>query len=343
MGSVYPPPARLCVVDKGEAGCFGADGKLGSLVASLLRDAKGNVWAGLDSGLVRWTPGTPQFFSLPRSLSGYQISEENGVTLVSLPEGVARLVDAKMETAYPSPRAMRQFTTSALLRDRDGGLWMGTAGGGLAHFHQGRTDVYTQAEGLSGDAVDALFEDREGSIWVATPNGLDRFRDVVVPSFTLKQGLSNEWVTSVLAGEGGTVWIGTRGGLNQWDHGQVTIYRAHHQLTRPDVHEILDRGFPERVHALFRDSHGRIWISDRHGAGYLEHDRFVSVLNVPDTNVRSIVEDTQGDIWVVTSDSLVQVRDDRVLVRAVRAWQLLLAHGAAHPGPHPARDPTRRG
>ena len=36
-----------------------------------------------------------------------------------------------------------------------------------------------------------LFEDREGTIWVATNNGLDRFRDFAIATFSVNQGLSN--------------------------------------------------------------------------------------------------------------------------------------------------------
>ena len=39
---------------------------------------------------------------------------------------------------------------------------------GLVHVHQGRTDVFTKSDGLSGDMICSLFEDREGDVWVAT-------------------------------------------------------------------------------------------------------------------------------------------------------------------------------
>ena len=39
---------------------------------------------------------------------------------------------------------------------------------GLIHVHQGRTDVFTRSDGLSGDIILSLFEDREGNVWVAT-------------------------------------------------------------------------------------------------------------------------------------------------------------------------------
>jgi len=70
----------------------------------------------------------------------------------------------------------REVNSNKLLRDRDGGLWIGTVEHGLIHVRQGRTDTFTRADGLSGDVVLSLFEDREGNVWVATTGGLDRFR-----------------------------------------------------------------------------------------------------------------------------------------------------------------------
>ena len=75
-------------------------------------------------------------------------------------------MDGRVEP-YPL-LAGRKFSSGKLLRDRDGGLWIGTHGQSLLHVHQGRTDVFTQSDGLSGEWVTNLFEDREGDIWVAT-------------------------------------------------------------------------------------------------------------------------------------------------------------------------------
>jgi ligand-binding sensor domain-containing protein len=89
--------------------------------------------------------------------------------------------------------------------------------GGLVHVHQGRTDVFAQADGLSGGLAYRFLEDREGNVWVATDQGLDRFRDFATPTLSAKQGLSTDSVWSVLTGKDGSVWLGTREGLNKWN------------------------------------------------------------------------------------------------------------------------------
>ncbi len=123
---------------------------------------------------------------------------------------------------FQAPAAVQP---SRLLRDRDGGLWIGTLDRGLLHVHQGRTDVFTQADGLSGDSLTSLFEDREGNIWVATLTASTAFATSPFPRFLSKQGLSVH--RSARFWRPGMAVFGSAlvDGLNRWNHGQITVYR----------------------------------------------------------------------------------------------------------------------
>ena len=325
MASADPTSRRLCVGKNGALQCADVDS---DFAGGMFEDSKSNLWVGLSAGLVRWKPGAPRSFPLPQQLNGYLgLAEEGGALLVSTPEGIARFVDGHTAIVHPSPPQVRPLTATALLRDRDGGLWMGTPGRGLVHVHDGRTEVFTRAEGLSGDFVLAVLEDREGTIWIATTNGVDRFRDVVVPTYSIQQGLSNETVTAVLAAKNDAIWIGTLDGLNRLEHDQLTIYREQHRSTRPGIREVVTRGFPERSNSLLQDTRGRIWISDRHHIGYLKRDRFVPVADTAGLAVSSMVEDHQGDIWIAASEALEHVRGDRLVAQI--PWTTLGAPRAA--------------
>src|SRR4029453_7219143 len=59
---------------------------------------------------------------------------------------------------------------------------------------------------LSSESVNSLFEGREGNIWVATIEGLDRFRDFAVPTFSDQQGFSSRGLFSILAARDGSLW-----------------------------------------------------------------------------------------------------------------------------------------
>jgi signal transduction histidine kinase/ligand-binding sensor domain-containing protein len=274
---------RLCAIRSGGVRCYGEDGRFGGGVYSLYEDRRGNLWAGGLTGLWRWNPGPPKHYAMPDPEIRDLIEDENGALLIALRSGMKRFVDGAAE-AYPLPAAGR-FKPTRLLRDRNGGLWIGTQDRGLVHVHQGKTDLFAQPDGLSGDQVISLFEDREGNVWVATSNGLDRFRDLAVLRISVKQGLSNANVLSVLAATDGSTWLGTFDGLNKRNDGETTIYRKGNS------------GLPDdAVGSLFQDEHGQIWAATPRGLAHFENGRFIPVSDV--AAVHTIAEDSAGNVWI---------------------------------------------
>ena len=288
-------PANLCAIRNGRVQCFGQDGRLGVGVLSLYEDSKGTLWAGVQDGLWRWKPGSPQFYPVPDQDPNFGIeglAEGNdGALLIATDRGIRRLVDGNIEP-YPLPGPARRFNPRFLLRDRDGGLWIGTVGEGAIHVHDGRADVFAQSDGLSSQGVVNLFEDREGNIWVGTFDGLDRFRELAIPTFSVKQGLSNPLTWAVLAARDGSVWLATAGDLNRWQNAQITTFaRRDGKLT----------GVAAR--SLFQDSRGRVWVSTPREFGYLESDRLVPVRGAPSGATDAIAEDTAGNLWIANRDA----------------------------------------
>jgi ligand-binding sensor domain-containing protein/signal transduction histidine kinase len=282
-----PSDNRLCALHGGIVQCYGEDGSLGTGVYTLYEDSRGTLWAGAATGLWRWNPGPPKLYPMPDPAVDIRalIEGDTGTLWIVMRDGIRTLVNGKVES-FSLPGVERRFTAVNLLRDRNGGLWIGTQDQGLFHVHDGRTDAFTQSDGLSGNHILRLFEDPEGNIWVGTVNGLDRFRDFAVTTISVKQGLSNDSVTSVLAAKDGSVWLGTPDGLNRWNNGHITIYRKQSGL--PD--DILE--------SLFEDDRGRVWVATRRGLAYFENGRFIPVTSVPAGVVRSIGEDSAGDLWI---------------------------------------------
>ena len=298
----------LCEVRETRVSCNGEDGGAGEGALGLYEDRMGRLWVGTGTGLWQWTPGPPTFYPLSPQNNGIQgLSEDSdGSLLISHAGGIRRFVDGRAEMKYPFPSSLSGVESLRLLRDRDGGMWAGTSTRGLVHVHNGVTDLFSQADGLSGEDVAAIFEDREGNIWVATDGGLDRFRASSVVSYTLNQGLSSSRLNSVAASSDGGVWVGTYDGLNRWSTGSVTVYRQRPGQRAPGSAPILSRrvreftgaGMPRGVQSVFEDSQRRLWLSTGSGVGYLENDRFVLMSSVPGGVTRAIVEDGEKNLWV---------------------------------------------
>jgi len=299
----------LCAIRSGRAQCYGQDGAFGTFVWSLGEDSSGTLWAGAESGLWRWKPGPPKRYAT----AGMRIDDlgkaEDGRLLIGMRgAGLRQLVGNKVE-AHPirsaiNPNALmpdRDVNSNKLLRDRDGGLWIGTHDRGLIHVYHGRTDVFRKSDGLSGDIIAGLFEDREGNIWVSTSGGLDRFRELPVTTISAKQGLSSDFTSSVIAAKDGSVWVATHDGLTKWQSGQITIFRK-------------TSGLPDDVaQSLFQDDHGRVWVFTDHGLAYFKDGRFLAVNGVASKEVYSITGDKAGNLWLSGNRGLSHLLEGRLV------------------------------
>ncbi len=295
---------RIWAIHSGSTRCNEENGSFGSGMEALYEDRSGNLWAGGLASVWRLRPGPPQLYRMPDpELTVHGLIEgDDGALWIALRSGIMELVNGKAGK-YPLPDGGQQVTPRQFLRDRDGGLWIGTADSGLWHVHQGRADRFTQSDGLSGDAVQRLAEDREGNIWVATADGLDRFRDFAIPTISVKQGLSKSWVGSVLASRDGSVWLGTTSGLNRWRDGRITIYRKESGL--PD----------DYIESLFQDEGGRIWVSTLRGLSFFENGRFTPISGVPGRYGHSIAGDSAGNLWISHDLGLFHLHAGRLVER----------------------------
>jgi signal transduction histidine kinase/ligand-binding sensor domain-containing protein len=323
VGALGIPDGKLCEIQSGTVQCHPEIGWLGQGGGGLHEDAKGNLWVGLEKGVWKWRPGPPQFYPVPGEPNEFQgmADGKDGALLVPTTGSVLRLANGKSEVAYSFPPDLRQSRGYRMLRDRDGGLWVATSGGGIVHISpgqagQGRFDTFSQTDGLTADNVLALFEDREGSIWVATTNGLDRFRGLPVVNYSARQGLPAAPVGSVLAASDGSVWFPTSDGLNRLNHSQLTVYHGHHEPAISGAREVVAVGLPgQALGSLFEDSRGRIWISSTTGIGYLENDRYFSTA-APGGITTGIGGDAAGNIWIgYTVQGLVRLTPDNQIQR----------------------------
>jgi PAS domain S-box-containing protein len=304
---VLAAKGQLCGVREGRAECHVQDGAFGRFVWSLAEDSSGALWAGADSGLWRWKPGPPRRFDISAMQLGDLSTSADGQLLVGIRgAGLKRLAGEKLETvpiqraANPAQRlAERDIKSNKLLRDRAGGIWIGTDGRGLIHVQDGKADAFTVADGLSGNIACSLFEDREGNIWFASERGLDRFRKLPVVTYSEPQGLSSDATKSVLATADGSIWLATNDGVTRWKDGKPVIFRE-------------GSGLPHlAAQSLYQDAAGRIWVGTNGGLAYFESGRFVPVDGPRSKEVFSMAGDEAGNLWLSVNEGLSRFQHGR--------------------------------
>ena len=280
--------AKLCSIQGETIDCDGDEGTLGRFVLALHEDESGELWVGAATGLWRWGEAAPTQYAVAGPFSDVNalVDDGRGAIVVATTRQLGRLVDGTLEPFHVDT-GLEQVTPTSLLRDRRGGLWIGTQDNGVLHVHDGRTHRFGRVDGLSGTTVVDIFEDREGNVWVATLGGLDRFRDIAVGRLSTGEGLSNDPVLSVLATSAGDVWMSTLSGLERWSEEVVQGY------TLPGP------GANGGVGSLFEDSLGRIWASSLLGLFSFEPGATRPVrAGLPTRYVQAFAEDAGGTLWV---------------------------------------------
>ncbi len=103
----------------------------------------------------------------------------------------------------------------SLAVQKDGTVWCGTWGAGLARFDGKHWRNFTTADGLPANHVFMLYTDSRDRLWIGTNQGLALF-DEKTEKFEVKtvaDGLYADNVFSMADGPDGSLWIGSFGGV----------------------------------------------------------------------------------------------------------------------------------
>jgi ligand-binding sensor domain-containing protein len=190
----------------------------------------------------------------------------------------------------------------AILPDREGNVWIG-AYSGLSLF-VGGSFVPASDEHLAVDRVFCLFQDREDNVWAGSEVGLVRLTPRQLTTYTKVQGLMADSIGSVCASRDGSVWVGVwGGGLNHFVDGGFTVMGKSNGLASDfvmAVHEARD---------------GSLWVGTDYGAGlnHIVEGRIIryGAADGVDPAVLALAEDTQGNVWIGSRNSLTCFKEER--------------------------------
>ena len=275
----------------------------------LFEDREGNVWVGGTRGLGRIRDTVLMSFSSATDPAlentGSIYNDGQGRTWLASGEGgLYTIQDAHVQpvTAVPSNDVVYSIAGSG------NEIWLGRQHGGLTHLELRNgnieTRTLTESDGLAQNSVYAVFESRDRSVWAGTlSGGLSRFRDGRFTTYTATTGLAGNTVSSILEARDGTMWFATSDGLSSFSNGQWKSYGTRDGL--PSI----------RVNCLLEDSQRVLWTGTSAGLAFLLSGK-VQVALLPDAlreRVFGIAEDKHGQLWISTSNHVLQVSRDKLL------------------------------
>lgn len=276
-------------------------------IRCLAEGTDGAIWIGTsEPGLYRFQGGGIRAFGPSDGLPDRPIRRllrDRGGTLWAAPtEGPLLRFDGTRFQVLPSEIA--HLSIRALAEDREGGLWIGTAGSGLWHLREGRLVLAA----LTSAEITTLEVGADGEIWAGTRSqGLLVWAEgrLEVPAWA--RSLPPRPVSSLLLDRQGGLWIGLeQAGLYRWSR-EGRLEASPPATPSP-------RWTPL---ALLEDSSGALWSgSEGRGLRVLYPVPFQTVPIVgadPEEPAWMVCQDTRGTVWCLTGDqALGAVRQGRV-------------------------------
>ena len=163
---------------------------------------------------------------------------------------------------YGTESGLRRTEVLTALEDREGSLWLGYSGHGLARW-LGRElwQSFTEAEGLDNPGIWRIVRDIAGDLWIGTSRGLFHgFQTGGRWQFRRSDAVGELTVYGLAAEMDGSLWIGT------FQPGANGLVR-YNPRTQEKVGLPKAARHPPRfsITQISRDDSGTIWVAGRRG------------------------------------------------------------------------------
>ncbi len=238
------------------------DGLVSDNIHSICQDSLGYIWIGTGEGLSRFD-----------SKEFYNYSKAEGLTSDKIFKVVAD-------------------------RQNPGVVWIGTEGGGMEKYVNGKFKNYTTSLPPPMKVIDALYLDEKNILWCGTDSGLFKIEKDSIHIFQNTFKLGN--IYCLTSDANGSIWIGSENGLFKFSIRMLLLTRVK-----------LKKHTNQKISLLFRSKRGEIWAATFDG--YLfkiyPHFNYSQFVNL-NTSIYCIKEDDNGNMWIATSSGIFKFKEN---------------------------------
>ncbi|MFK7904341.1 MAG: two-component regulator propeller domain-containing protein [Chitinophagales bacterium] len=299
------------------------DGLSQSIVYSITQDHKGFMWFGTQDGLNRY--------------DGYSF-----------------------KVYKPQPfdsTSLRHNSITAVLTDKNGQLWVGTAWGGL-HLYDPIQDHFRRfchkpkdSTSLSSQRIVGLQETNKG-IWISTANGFNlmEVEGTNAQNYKVKfqrflyepnqeRGESVGFVQALYEDHKGDVWLAVENSLLKYEFSKGTTLKDASVVSFEFEEQNPKSISSSYITGFAEDQQGNFWMATLEGLNrYVEEsdsfERFFHEKNNPNSlssnRIKSIICASNGDLWLGTGDKGVsRIKASSLTAKDEAAKELVFEHYTA--------------
>lgn len=300
----------------------------GNHVKDILRDSSGNLWVGTDNGLAKYNEQTENFATYKNKIYDktslvndevFSIQEdESGLIWVGTYAGISMFdPNTNIEHYKKDPfdeNSISDNPIHGIYEDKDGLLWVGTNSKGVNVINRKNYNVKhlnktSKDYPISDDNINDIVG-IDNKIFIATKNGLNEvdkdFKTINI--YNTEDGICNNNITALFADSKKNVWIGTANGISVLNTNTNEIIDITDILTN---HNIED----QYIKVIYEDSKGNYWVGCFIDGGLVKIDpnkrtienyrnKKEDKISISSNNIRSIVEDKNGNLYIGTSYGL---------------------------------------
>lgn len=242
----------------------------------------------------------------PSAENEYWIASESGIFIYNR---ITRLA-VNLRKSLTNEYAIADNAVYSLLKDKEGGMWVGSFFGGINYLPKEYTCFKSYVGGkthpeMLGNAVREICPDQYGNLWLGTEdNGINKY-NLETGEMTNFSGNNTQHPLSATNIHGllaykNELWIGTfNKGIDILDISSGKIIKRY---TRENTNNALHNDF---ILCFYPTKEGNMLIGTASGMVIYnpKKETFSSWQNIHSAT-RQIYEDRSGSIWIVTTDGL---------------------------------------
>lgn len=306
-------PYQLCKLNKvnNTFETYAIEEKTESIYSmALWEDSSNHIWIGTwDKGLWKLDPQTKQVEKYLTEGKGilhiHSILEYSPELLfIGSDDGLTIFNPVTKESFLynnygDSEKSLSDKFIYPMLKDREGGVWIGTYYNGINYLppYCGQFNGYSESSDIpyfNSRIISRFCEDENGNIWIASDDsGLSCFNPSTMQflDFNGRKKL-NKHNLHALCMIDKDLWIGTYGDGIQVLNAQTGKIKNYNTTNGLDENSI---------YSIFKDSQGQIWTGSMNGiCQYDAQKQHFTPIKHLEALIIEIVEDAKGNLWIAT-------------------------------------------